>query len=85
VIFAAEADYQFFRDALAEAASKHGLAVHAYVWMTNHIHLLGTPERDHSISKVLQSVGRRYVQYFNFTAPQQNLWVEVTADEEPMV
>jgi putative transposase len=29
-----------------EAAGKHGLAVQAYVWMTNHIHLLATPERD---------------------------------------
>jgi putative transposase len=35
--------------------------------MTNHMHLLATPEGDHSISRVLQSVGRRYVQYFNFT------------------
>jgi putative transposase len=66
-IFAAEADYQFFRDALVEAAKKHGLAIHAYVWMTNHIHLLATPEFDDSISKVFQSIGRRYVQYFNFT------------------
>ena len=66
-IFAAEADYQFFRDALVEAAEKHGLAIHAYVWMTNHIHLLATPEFDDSISKVFQSVGRRYVQYFNYT------------------
>jgi len=57
IIFAAEADYQFFRDALVEAALKHGLAIHAYVWMTNHIHLLATPEFDDSISKVLQSVG----------------------------
>jgi len=71
VIFAAEADYQRFRDALVEAAKKHGLAIHVYVctyvWMTNHIHLLATPEFDHSISQVLQSVGKRYVQYFNFT------------------
>ena len=67
VIFAHDADYSFFRDALVEAADKHGLAIHAYVWMTNHIHLLATPEFDHSISKVFQSVGRRYVQYFNFT------------------
>jgi len=66
-IFAADADYQFFRDALIEAADKHGLAIHAYVWMTNHIHLLATPEQEHSISKVFQSVGRKYVQYFNFT------------------
>ncbi len=49
------------------AAVKHRLAVHAYVWMTNHVHLLATPELDDSISKVFQSVGRRYVQYFNVT------------------
>jgi len=67
VIFAADADYQFFRNALVEAATKHGLAIHAYVWMTNHVHLLATPELDDSVSKVFQSVGRRYVQYFNVT------------------
>ncbi|MGE3296160.1 MAG: transposase [Porticoccaceae bacterium] len=75
VIFAAEADYQFFCDALVEAASKHGLAIHAYVWMTNHIHLLATPGKEDSISKVFQSVGRRYVQYFNYTHQRSGtLW-----------
>jgi putative transposase len=75
VIFAAEADYQFFRDALIEAAKQHGLIVHAYVWMTNHIHLLATPLFEHSISKVFQSVGRKYVQYFNFTYKRSGtLW-----------
>lgn len=74
-IFAAEADYQFFRDALVEASLKHGLAIHAYVWMTNHIHLLATPEFDDSISKVFQSVGRKYVQYFNYTYKRSGtLW-----------
>jgi len=66
-IFASEADYQFFRDALVDAADRHGLAIHAYVWMTNHLHLLATPGYDDSISKVFQSVGRKYVQYFNYT------------------
>ena len=42
-IFAAEADYQFFRDALVEAAAEHGLAIHAYVWMTNHVHRRRSP------------------------------------------
>ena len=75
VIFAAEADYQFFRDALVEASIKHGLLIHAYVWMTNHIHLLATPQFDDSISKVFQSVGRKYVQYFNFTYKRSGtLW-----------
>lgn len=64
-IFAAAADYAFFRDVLVEAASKHQLAIHAYAWMTNHIHLLATPGVSDSISKVFQSTGRRYVQYFN--------------------
>jgi putative transposase len=74
-IFAADADYQFFRDALVDASAKHGLAIHAYVWMTNHIHLLATPAQDNSISKVFQSVGRRYVQYFNFTYQRSGtLW-----------
>ena len=66
-IFAAEADYQFFRDAMLEAAGRFGLAIHAYVWMSNHIHLLATPTDADSISKTFQSVGRKYVQYFNFT------------------
>lgn len=75
LIFAAEADYPFFRDALVEAANKHGLAIHAYVWMTNHVHLLATPEFDDSISKTFQSVGRRYVQYFNYTCKRSGtLW-----------
>ncbi len=74
-IFAAVADYQFFRDALVEAAAEHGLAIHAYVWMTNHVHLLATPGFEHSIGKVLQSVGRRYVQYFNRTYQRSGtLW-----------
>lgn len=65
MIFAADADYQFFRDALVEVEAEHSLAIHAYAWMTNHIHVLATPETGHAISKVFQSVGRRYVQYFN--------------------
>ena len=67
VIFAAEADYQFFRDAVVEAAGRFGLAIHAYVWMSNHIHLLATPTHTDSISKTFQSAGRKYVQYFNYT------------------
>ncbi len=66
-VFAREADYQFFRDALVEAAGRFGLAIHGYVLMTNHIHLLASPLYADSIGKTLQSVGRRYVQYFNDT------------------
>ena len=64
-IFAAEEDYLFFRDCLVEAAQRFGLGVHAYVWMTHHVHLLATPNDVASLPKTLQSAGRRYVQYFN--------------------
>lgn len=50
-----------------KCATDQGLAIHAYVLMTNHVHLLATPEFEESLSKTMQSVGRRYVQYFNHT------------------
>ena len=64
-IFAAE--QLFFRDCLVEAAQRFGLGVHAYVWMTHHVHLLATPNDVASLPKTLQSAGWRYVQYFNVT------------------
>ena len=67
IIFAADEDYIFFKDCLDEAAKRYGCDIHAYVLMTNHVHFLMTPHEGNSISKVLQSVGRRYVQYFNHT------------------
>jgi putative transposase len=66
-IFICENDYHCFRDILKESCEKHGCEVHAWVFMTNHIHLLLTPLKQDSISKMMQSVGRRYVQYFNVT------------------
>lgn len=50
---------------LQEASVAHGVAVHAYVLMTNHVHLLVTPESEKSCGKTMQSLGRRYVRYFN--------------------
>jgi putative transposase len=67
VIFFAEEDYVFYLACLREACDQHGSAVHAYVFMTNHVHLLLTPDTSSSIAKVMQSVGRRYVQYVNYT------------------
>lgn len=66
-IFICDEDYYCFRDILKEACAKHDCHIHAWVFMTNHIHLLLTPHRKDSISKMMQSVGRRYVQYFNVT------------------
>ncbi|MBL1274469.1 MAG: transposase [Ectothiorhodospiraceae bacterium] len=67
VIFVTVVDYQFYFEILKEACAKYQCDVHAYVLMTNHVHLLMTPNTDDGISKVMQSLGRRYVQYFNYT------------------
>lgn len=67
VTFFAEEDYSFYRECLKKACDKHGCAVHAYVSMTNPVHLLLTPDNSASITKVMQSVGRRYVQYVNYS------------------
>jgi putative transposase len=66
-IFCADADYQFYLEKLQLACDKHGCKLHAYVLMTNHVHLLITPQEDQSIGKAMQMLGRYYVQYYNHT------------------
>jgi putative transposase len=64
-IFAADADYTFYLDCLHTASLQHGVTIHAYVLMTNHVHLLVTPLYTDSLPRVMQCLGRRYVRYFN--------------------
>ncbi len=61
------ADYQVYLDWMKEAAQEHECAIHAYVLMPDHGHLLVTPKHQESLPKTFQSLGRRYVQYFNST------------------
>ena len=63
--FFAEQDYLFYLECLFDAAQKYHVKIHAYVLMTNHVHLLMSPAEIDSISLVMQSIGRRYVQYVN--------------------
>jgi putative transposase len=65
VCFFADADYLFYLECLNDACKKYEVSVHAYVLMTNHVHLLITPSSVSSIPNVMQSIGRRYVQYIN--------------------
>ena len=65
-IFEAGDDYVFFLDKLKLACEKHGVQLHAYVLMSNHVHLLMSPNEENGLSKVMQMIGRYYVQYFNF-------------------
>ena len=67
VCFYHDEDYAFYAQKLKETADKFGVAIHAYVLMTNHVHLLVTPKKHDSISKMMQSLGRQYVRYINIT------------------
>jgi len=64
-IFCTPADYEMLLALLHENAQKFRVAVHAYVLMSNHFHLLATPETDDGLPLMMQAVGRRYVRYFN--------------------
>lgn len=64
-IFRSKDDYQYYLEKLTDAAEKHDCKIHAYVLMTNHVHLLVTPETENGIGKMMQMLGRYYVQYFN--------------------
>jgi putative transposase len=65
-IFTGSHDFQFFLGLLSEQSLKYEVAVHAYVLMNNHFHLLATPTADNQgLPRMMQAVGRSYVRYFN--------------------
>lgn len=63
--FFAETDYRFYLSALMDALERYDVELHAYVLMTNHVHLLMTPQSAEGISRVMQHVGRHYVRHVN--------------------
>jgi len=63
--FYAEEDYQCYLDWLEEYSTATNCAIHAYVLMTNHVHLLLTPADDRSAGALMKRLGQRYVQYIN--------------------
>ena len=64
-IFADAQDRVYLLDLLFEQAHRWQVAVHAYVLMDNHFHLLATPETATGLPLMMQAVGRSYVRYFN--------------------
>ena len=64
-IFLDDADRLRFLGLLAEQAEKHQVALHAYVLMDNHVHLLLTPQTEAGLPQFMQAVGRSYVRGFN--------------------
>ena len=67
VCFYAEEDYQLYLHYLDEFATKFSCTLHAYALMTNHVHLLLTPQRADSAALLMKHLGQRYVQYVNHT------------------
>jgi putative transposase len=64
-LFFAESDCRAYLNWLKEAADRYGCDVHAYVLMTNHVHLLMSPREKESVSRALQYVRRRHVPFVN--------------------
>ena len=58
-----------------EALAETDCALHAYVLMTNHVHLLLTPKKAITVPRLLMSLGRRYVQYVNRSSIKASRWV----------
>jgi REP-associated tyrosine transposase len=58
-----KADLSFLKG----TAAKYSVVIHAFVLMSNHVHLLVTPSDEKGVGRMMQAQGRKYVQYFNFT------------------
>lgn len=73
--FYADEDYQFYLEWLKFHADKFGVEIHAYVLMTNHVHLLVSAEKADAIGALMKALGQRYVQYINKTYKRSGtLW-----------
>ena len=64
-VFHDQHDFEWYLGMLGEACEQHGCALHAYVLMNNHVHLLVTPEAAESVSEMMQALGRRFVPIMN--------------------
>lgn len=60
-----DVDRRLYLKCLREALAARGCALHAYVLMTNHVHLLVTPAEEGAVGAMMQDIGRRYVRIVN--------------------
>ena len=73
--FFTDKDYARYLYLLTEFAPKFGCSVHAFVLMTNHVHLLLTPLCPYGPSQLMKHLGQHYVQYVNRTYQRSGtLW-----------
>ena len=66
-LFTSDADIAAYAHWLEDGALRFHVDVHGWVFMTNHVHLLVTPRTDIGVSRLMQSLGRRYVGHFNYS------------------
>ena len=67
VCFGSEKDMKAYLGWLKEYSKKYFVEIHAWVLMTNHVHLLCTPRGEQAVSQMMQSIGRMYVRYYNYS------------------
>jgi putative transposase len=73
--FFADDDYCFYRDCIKQSSDKYEIDVHAYVLMTNHVHLLVSTKQNGDLARFMQHIGRRYVRYVNYAYKRSGtLW-----------
>ena len=65
VCFACDQDMAFYASLLHQYSTKFSVSLHAWGYMTNHVHLLASPLATDAVSNMMQAIGRRYVRYFN--------------------
>ncbi|WP_193162661.1 transposase [Microbulbifer hainanensis] len=63
--FCCEDDFIAYAGWLRDYADEYRVEVHAWVFMTNHVHLLVTPRQEDAVARMMQALGRMYVRYFN--------------------
>ena len=73
--FVSQEDCAAYASWLQEYAARFMVEIHAWVFMTNHVHLLVTPATANGVSKMMQALSQRYVRYFNYTYQRSGtLW-----------
>ena len=63
ICFAADEDFSAYAYWLHEYSVKFNVDIHAWVFMTNHVHILVAPSTDNGIALMMQALGRRYVRH----------------------
>jgi putative transposase len=66
-LFTCDSDIAAYAHWLGDGAERFSVEVQGWVFMTNHVHLLVKPQKEHAVSRLMQSMGRRYVAFINYS------------------